>query len=299
MIFQFLQNKLHLTSARLHVIFIAMMALYLVFQIIDSGKKSADKNKQASKPDFILSIMVSFIFGLAALMLTMIIVTFLPESIVGRATYIGELSRIVGNTGYHLMLVVAFIGIIPVTVSGINVARKASSREGRRVSLPILAGSILPFYAFIYALMPVNTGILFGAAALLETVLLIIGLILELVSGGLLGIVRGLLEYAVGFALFSSLLTFPLVTDNFFAGFGIIIAVGWVAILIFSKSGPVIGEEKGTIYTPVYEDSEKAVFHSEYGETFTFYKQAQVWTDTLGATCDAPKGLEDMSKYLF
>ncbi|MBQ1877932.1 MAG: hypothetical protein II161_03855, partial [Erysipelotrichaceae bacterium] len=166
-------------------------------------------------------------------------------------------------------------------------------------SLPVLAGSILPFYAFIYALMPFNTGILFGTAALLETVLLVIGLIRELVSGGLLGIIRGLLEYAVSFALFSSLLTFPLVTDNFFAGFGIIIAVGWVAILVFSKSGPVIDEEKGTIYTPVYEDSEKAVFQSEYGETFTFYKQAQVWTDTLGATCDAPKGLEDMSKYLF
>lgn len=297
MIFQYLQNKLHLTSARLHVIFIAMMTLYLVFQIIDSGKKSADKNNQDSKPDFILSIMVGFIFGLAALMLTMIIVTFLPESIVGRATYIGELSRIVGNTGYHLMLVVAFLGIIPVTVSGIYVARKDSSREGRRVSLPILAGSILPFYAFIYALMPVNTGILFGTAALLETILLVSGLVLELVSGGLLGIVRGLLEYAVGFALFSSLLTFPLVTDNFFAGFGIIIAVGWVGILVFSKSGPVIGEEKGTIYTPVHEDSEKVIFKSEYAETYTFYKHTQVWTNTLGAICDPPEGLENISKF--
>ncbi len=299
MIFQYLHNKLHLTSARLHVIFIAMMTLYLVFQIIDSGKKSADKNNQASKPDFILSIMVSFIFGLAALMLTMIIVTFLPESIVGRATYIGELSRIVGNTGYHLMLVVAFLGFIPITIRGIYDALKAPSQEGLRVSLPILAGSILPFYAFIYALMPVNTGILFGAAALLETILLVIGLILELGYGGLPGIIRGLLEYGVSFALFSSLLTFPLVTDNFFAGFGIIIAVGWVGILVFSKSGPVIGDTKGTIYTPVHEDSEKAVFQSEYGETFTFYKHTQVWTNTLGAICDPPEGLEDMSKYLF
>ena len=82
MIFQYLQNKLHLTSARLHVIFIAMMALYLVFQIIDSGKKSA-VNKQVSKPDFIVSILVSIFLGVVVLMLTMIIVTFLPASIVG------------------------------------------------------------------------------------------------------------------------------------------------------------------------------------------------------------------------
>ena len=298
MIFQYLQNKLLLTSAHLHVLFIVLMVLYLILQIIDSGKKSTDNNNQATRPDFILSVMVSSIFGVAALMLTMIIVTFLPESIVGTATYIGELSRIVGNTGYYLMLVASFIGVIPITISGISTARKASSKEGLRVSLPVLAGSILPFYAFIYALMPVNTGILFGTAALAETILLIISLILEFTYGGLLGIIRGLLEYAVGFALFSSALTFPLITDNFFAGIGIIIAVAWVGILMFSKSGAVTSSKKGTIYTPVYEDSEKAVFKSEYGETFTYNKYTHTWQDTLGSICNTPEGLESISKYL-
>ncbi len=38
MIFQFLQNKLQLTLSQMHILFIILMALYLVLQIIDRIK---------------------------------------------------------------------------------------------------------------------------------------------------------------------------------------------------------------------------------------------------------------------
>ena len=206
MIFQFLQNTLHLNSTNMHIFFIVLMVLYVGLQIIDMEKvwafnnKESENGKIASKSNFMLSVLISIILGLGAWMLTMDVVTFLPEEIIGKAAFGGKWGRELGNTGYQFFLAVSFLGVIPVILGGFYLAGLVTFECGLRFSFAVLAGSVIPFYSFIYSIMPVNTEILFGLAALSEILLLLIGLILELIYGGRFGFIRGLLEYTVSFA---------------------------------------------------------------------------------------------------
>ena len=347
MIFQFLQNKLHLTSTQLHIFFIVFIGLYLALQIIDrkkawfkaevtdtdgtkyrvdrntdtwykldrktnawfdsSGNKIAP-DKKTSKPNLILSVVASAVFGLESFMLTMAISTFLPKAIVGEPSFYGELGRQFGNTGYQLMLAVSFIGTfaLPILVWAEADILDLSGED--RISLTIVAGSILPFYAFIYSIMPLKTDIFFGIAGLSETVLLVIGIILELVFGGRIGLLRGLLEYAVSFALFSSLLTFPSITRYFFAAVGLIIvvaaAVVWLMNMFSSDSGSGVnsrGNSEGEkpysndLYYIVENDYNHMTVKSEYGDTYTYYKLSDTWITPFGIS-EVPRELEDFSK---
>ena len=133
MIFQILQNKLNLTSAHMHILFIILMGLYLALQIKDrskgkltlideQGKKhimdrdtgiwrdehgklesgfssevgnDSPKLHKIPKPHFVMSILVSAVFGLASWMLTTAVIQFMPEAIVGKVQG--------GNLGYEFL----------------------------------------------------------------------------------------------------------------------------------------------------------------------------------------------------
>lgn len=347
MIFQFLQNRLHLTSTQVHIFFIVLIGLYLALQIIDRKKTwfkaevtdtdgtkyRVDRNtdtwykldnktniwrdingnkiapdKKNFKPNLIISVVASAILGLESFMLTMAITTFLPETIVGKLTFYGEMGRQFVDTGYQLMLAVSFIGTFALPVLVFAKADLLDLTGDDRVSFTIVAGSILPFYAFIYSIMPLKTDIFFGIAGLSETVLLVIGIILELVFGGRIGLLRGLLEYAVSFALFSSLLTFPSITRYFFTAVGLIIvvagAVVWLMNMFSSDSrsgGKPGGNSEGEkpysneLYYIVENDYDHMTVKSEYGYTYTYYKLPGTWITPLGIS-EVPRELEDFSK---
>ncbi len=347
MIFQFLQNRLHLTSTQLHIFFIVFIGLYLALQIInrkktwfkaevtdmDGTKYRVDRNtdtwykldnktniwrdsngnkiapdKKNSKPNLIISVVASAILGLESFMLTMAITTFLPETIVGKLTFYGEMGRQFGNTGYQLMLAVSFIGTfaLPILVWAEADILDLSGED--RISLTIVAGSILPLYAFIYSIMPLKTDIFFGIAGLSETILLVIGFILEAVFGGRFGLLRGFLEYAVSFALFSSMLTFPSITRYFFAAVGLSVVVAAAVVLLMnvfsSDSGSGVysgGNSEGEKpysndrYYIVENDYNHMTVKSEYGDTYTYYKLSDTWVTPLGIS-EVPRELEDFSK---
>ncbi len=396
MIFQFLQNKLQLTSSQMHVLFIILMVLYLALQIIDriknkdigvvkvtdvstgvvktidtgtgvvkaidadgecyiliedrwykqdsstgewhdidrnvmefspDGKtdtrndnngKETEKRIKTSKPSFFISVVVSAIFGLAAWMLTMIAMQFMPEAIVGRVTsssFSGELGRTYGYLAYQLVLAISFIGVIPVTAGGIFLACTATFEDGQRFSFTVLAGSILPFYALIYSIMPLKTDILFGMAALIETVLLVIGLLLETVFGGRFGFARGLLEYAVSFMLFSSLLTFPSITGHFFSVLGLIVVLAGAAVLLYMHLSDSTVEsstvEYGKDFFPgrmdygdasyqiLYENWDTMEVEDERGNKYTLNKNNNTWKDSNGAFVNDTdrRGLNDLSRF--
>ena len=341
MIFQFLQNKLHLTSMHMHILFIVLMGLYLMLQIVDrvvpwfttevrnlngttyrlrrntdiwykldkdtnawldSNGKKFDQGKKTSKPSFVTSVLVSIVLGLELWMLIMAISAFLPETIIGRPSFPGELGREFGNLGYQLLSYVSLGGIIALPI----IANSCADDIDERFNFTVISGSILPFYGFIFSVMPVNTEIFFGIFVILDIVLLVTGLILETVLGGRFSLVRGLLEYAVSFALFSSLLSFPEITKHFFAVLGfVVVLVGagvWLIGDLFGSTGGSTGGEnnsdstEGTIYNVLSESYDKVVVQSEYGEELTYYKLADTWVSNIHGRCEAPAGLELISK---
>ena len=384
MIFQYLQNTLHLTSAHMHILFIVLMGLYLALRItgkkekragasfhvsdtsleklvvtddygnkytydrntgiwhdskdeeanayakyildmnssawFDAGEEELNreirKSKRTSGSDFITSVLVGIVLGLESWMLTMAISAFLPEAVIGKATFSGELGREFGDLAYQLLSYISLFGIFVVPIVGVGLLEGLDFGGDRRISLTVLAGSILPIYSFIYAIMPVNTGIFFGVSALSETVLLIIGLILELGFGGWFGFVNGLLEYTVSFALFSSLYTFPALTKNFFAVLGFIVVLAGAAyFLMMSMSG--ISDSDGNVFNEAYvnvgrldygdagyqitnESWDKLEVKDDYtGDEYIFNKNTNTWTFTDGSAVPDPsrRGLDDLSRF--
>ena len=268
--------------------------------------------RETSKPNFIISALVSAALGLESWMLTMAITAFMPESVVGRPTFSSVLGREYGNVGLQLLTAISVLGVIVFPIVVKYLAEESSILEDERPSLTALAGSILPIYSFIYAIMPVNTEIFFGVSVVSEIVLLVIGLVLESKYGGRFGFVRGLLEYAVSFALFSSLLTFPAITRNFFGVFGFIVVLVAAAVFLYdrlSAEGPIITETD--LFSPVrmdYGDATYKVLHSDWnkvevederGFKYTYDKTSKTWRDKNGQIVydTDRRGLDDSSRF--
>ena len=354
MIFQILQNKLNLTSAHMHILFIILMGLYLALQIkdrskgkltlideqgkkhimnrdtgiwrdehgkLDSGFSSevgndSPKLHKIPKPHFVMSILVSAVFGLASWMLTTAVIQFMPEAIVGKVQG--------GNLGYEFFMVGSFLGVIPAFVGGIYLVNSCAGKpvsadvvDYERLSFAVVAGSIFPFYSFIHAVTPLNTDIFFGVTALSETVVLAIGLIQELAFGRGIGLIRALLEYAVSFALLSSLLTFPLITKNFFTVLGFIIAsitacyimVEWIPDILgidfsFQPRQPETNPGRMIYWDVSYRVLSNTldkleVEDSAYGTKYIYNKGLNRWEDSSGSPVNDPstKGLTDISNF--
>ena len=351
MIFQILQNRLHLTSAHMHILFLILMGLYLALQIIDrskgtltlideygkkhivdrdtgvwrdehgdpdggssaEGRNDPSRPHKNARPNFVVSVLVSAVFGLASWMLTTVVIQFMPEAIVGREQGV--------NLGYEFFMVGSFLGVIPAFAAGIYLvfgfAGKPVNDDDPRFSFAVLAGSILPFYSFIHAVTPLKTDILFGVTALAETAVLVIGLIQEWAFGGGVGLIRALLEYAVSFALFSSLLTFPSITRHFFTVLGFIIA-GIAACFILVEWMP---EFFGIDFYPQPHQPDAApgrmtnwdvsyrvlsntldkleVEDGAYGTKYIYNKGLSRWEDSSGSPVSDPsaKGLSDISNF--
>ena len=351
MIFQILQNKLNLTSAHMHILFIILMGLYLALQIIDrrkgtltlideygkkhimnrdtgiwrnedgnveSGSSSQDgddspQSNKNRKPNFVISILISAAFGLASWMLTTTVIQFMPEAIVGRVQG--------SNLGYEFFMVISFIGSIPAFATGVyfiaGFTGETDSDDYPRFTFAVLAGSILPFYSFIHAITPLDTSIFFGVTALSEAVVLFIGLIQEFAFGGGVGLIRALLEYAVSFALLSSMLTFPLITRYFYTVLGIIIAgitacyilVEWVPDILgidfsFQPQLPETSSVRMTYWDTSYRVLSNTldkleVEDSAYGTKYIYNRGLNRWEDSSGSPVNDPstKGLTDISNF--
>ena len=324
MIFQFLQNKLNLTSANMHFFFIIVMGLYLVLQIIDrdriiladeqGAKYTLDRltniwrdehgnivdnpssprldiissSNNGEKPNFVMSALVSAALGLESWMLTVAITAFMPVSVVGRPTFNSVLGREYGDVGLQVFTAISVLGVIAFPIVVISLGEDASLLEDDRPSLTALAGSIIPYYSFIYAIMPLNTEIFYGLSVVSEIVMLVIGLILESKYGGWFGFVRGLLEYAVSFALFSSLLTFPVITKNFFGVFGFIIVVAAAAVFLanwFGDIGPGGSSKEFRIPIGMIPDMYDPENRFTDVEGHEYHKQYGVWYDDNGNAC--------------
>ena len=140
----------------------------------------------------------------------------------------------------------------------------------------------------------------FTVCRIAEIILLLLGVI----GGGnpLLAILAALGNYSACFFAGLTCLTFS-------RSIGTLIFILLVLCLVlFACSWPLAGQSaagsensgngEGTIYRIEYEDEEKVVVKSEYGETFTYYKLADTWLSSTGE-CEAPPGFEYFSKTKF